>query len=130
MDLFTLLSILFFFLIQNVSTIIQPTVTSTPFLTPRAPTNKTIYNIGLLFPNVSTLTGRNDMYIRNAVVTSELAIRMAVESVRDKNILPGYIYIFNREDKEKKKTDTTFNHLYRRRTQYHSLLFIRRRIFS
>ena len=42
------------------------------------------------------------MYIRNAVVTSELAIRMAVESVRDKNILPGYIYI--KQTKKKKLT--------------------------
>jgi hypothetical protein len=50
--------------------------------------SKPTYNIGLIFPNV-TVVKDVDPNLANMIVTSELAIKLASESIANSNILPG-----------------------------------------
>lgn len=48
--------------------------------------NKTIYNIGIIYPNTSTLA---QPILVDTIITNEVAIQLAAKSIESKNILPG-----------------------------------------
>jgi hypothetical protein len=54
-----------------------------------APTaQKPVYTIGVIFPNATVVKGY-DPSLGNMIITSDLAIKLAAENIKQKNILPG-----------------------------------------
>lgn len=93
MNTFYRLLFLFVF-IQNVLA-----TDSKPLYTPTNIGNKTVYNIGVIFPDPSNLTSPRYTAMKDIILTNELAIRLAAESIENKQILSGLFD--NRNSKEK-----------------------------
>lgn len=56
--------------------------------TPTQQLLKPVYNIGIIFPNV-TVVKNNDPSLANMIVSSELAIKLAEDSISKSNWLSG-----------------------------------------
>lgn len=65
-------------------------VLSSSILTPRDVNNKTTFSIGVIFPNLSDPL---DTKLVDSIVTSEVALKLAAESIENQNILPGFFII-------------------------------------
>lgn len=50
--------------------------------------SKAIYKIGIILPN-ATAVKENDPTLGNMIVTSDVAIKLAADSIKQKNLLPG-----------------------------------------
>lgn len=50
--------------------------------------SKPIYKIGIILPN-ATAVKENDPNLGNMIVTSDVAIKLAADSIKQKNLLPG-----------------------------------------
>lgn len=64
---------------------IAPAIASSPATTTQ---QKPVYNIGIIFPN-TTVVKADDPTLGDMIITCELAIKLAAESIQQNNILPG-----------------------------------------
>lgn len=89
MKLNTLYYLFLLFFLQNTLAAVQQTFDSSTLYISKDIGNKTAYNIGVILPYAPNLTDTRYTPVVDTIVTNELAIRLAAESIEKEQLLPG-----------------------------------------